>query len=368
MTRWTQRAAKVLFPLLVFSMLPLHGGDIMTIREERQGFFSWSEARDTATGWTVWRLSYYHSDEARKSQSVRICPETGANLFSYEFGGKELLHSPGQLGALQKGGGGTPILYPTPNRVRDGRFTFEGRDFSFSDDGRTTLHGLVLRIPWRSANPVFDGTAPNVKAVSIRLWVDFEPGMAHFDRFPIRHRLELTYRLEATGITARFAVFNLDSERLPFGIALHPYFNILGLRAETFVQVPAEKKMEATPDLLPTGALLALDGASFDLRQPRALSELSLDDVFWGMRPDRPAGYEARDLGLRVSLPASEDFTHMVVYTPAGRPFFCLENQTCSTDAHNLHARGLTDESNLLIVEPGSSWTGWVEFRPAWVR
>jgi aldose 1-epimerase len=336
--------------------------------EDRRGDFSWKEERDAATGWTVWRLDYSDPHEARNSQSVRICPEVGANLFSYLLGGTELLHSPAELKSLQRSGGGTPVLYPTPNRIRNGRFTFEGREFAFSDDGRTSLHGLVLRLPWHFEKPVFDGPGPAADGVSLKLWVDFEPGVPHFDRFPIRHRLELTYRLRAQGLIAEFAVLNHDAAKLPFGVALHPYFKVLGNREHTFLHVPAERKMEATPDLLPTGILLPLDGEPFDLRRPRPLSELFLDDVFWGMRPDRPAGYEVRDMGVRVTLPASADFTHMVVYTPAERPFFCLENQTCSTDAHNLYARGLPVESSLLIVEPGGSWTGWVEFRPSWTR
>jgi aldose 1-epimerase len=365
-TRFNRREAGVLLLGLILGALPAYGGD--PSGKARQGQFSWNEELDAATGWTVWRLSYDDPDEPRKSQSIRVCPQAGANLFSYEIGGDELLHFPDRLSALQRGGGGTPVLYPTPNRVRGGRFSFEGREFSLSDDGKTTLHGLVLSIPWEFDRPVFQGSGQATEGVSLRLWVDFEPGSAHFNRFPIRHRLELTYRLGARGTTAQFAVINHDKERLPFGIGLHPYFRILGLRELTFVQVPAEKKMEATPDLLPTGRLQPLEGAPYDLRHPRALSELSLDDVFWGMRPERPAGYEARDAGLRVSLPASPDFTHMVVYTPEGRPYVCLENQTCSTDAHNLHARGLAAESNLLVVEPGGTWSGWVEFRPEWTR
>jgi aldose 1-epimerase len=97
----------------------------------------------------------------------------------------------------------------------------------------------------------------------------------------------------------------------------------------------------------------------------RPLSDLALDDVFWGMTPDAPPGYRSEDAGIRVDLPASEHFTHMVIYTPKGQPFFCMENQTCSTDAHNLHAKGLIRESHLLVVDPGQSMTGRVQFRPS---
>jgi aldose 1-epimerase len=169
-------------------------------------------------------------------------------------------------------------------------------------------------------------------------------------------------------VRVRFTVDNRDTQKLPFGFALHPYFRIPGDRDKTTLRVPARKKMEATPDLLPTGQLLSLDGAPFDLREGRPLSDLALDDVFWGMTPDRVPGYAASDAGIRVDLPASDAFTHMVVYTPKGQPFFCMENQTCSTDAHNLHARGLVAESHLLVVEPGASLTGWVDILPSWIR
>ena len=50
----------------------------------------------------------------------------------------------------------------------------------------------------------------------------------------------------------------------------------------------------------------------------------------------------------------------MVVYTPPGRPFFCMENQTCSTDAHNLYSKGLEKEAHLLIAGQGKKVSGWV--------
>ena len=36
----------------------------------------------------------------------------------------------------------------------------------------------------------------------------------------------------------------------------------------------------------------------------------------------------------KLTLFADDFFTHSVVFTPTGRPFFCIENQSCSTDAH----------------------------------
>jgi aldose 1-epimerase len=42
---------------------------------------------------------------------------------------------------------------------------------------------------------------------------------------------------------------------------------------------------------------------------------------------------------------------------------FCIENQTCSTDAHNLHARGFTREAHLLVLAPGKIARGSLEWQ-----
>jgi aldose 1-epimerase len=68
------------------------------------------------------------------------------------------------------------------------------------------------------------------------------------------------------------------------------------------------------------------------------------------------------DLGLRVQLLTTDDFSHLVLYSPRGAGFFCLENQTCSTDAHNLYDRGFKTESGLKLVPVGKVHTGSVTY------
>ena len=114
--------------------------------------------------------------------------------------------------------------------------------------------------------------------------------------------------------------------------------------------------------LIPTGKLLDLQGHPHDLRTARTLEDFVIDDVFHGMQPDKPAVIDFREIKLKISFPATADFAKMVVYTPK-EPWFCVENQTSSTDAHNLHAKGLTKEANLIIVPKGQTHTGSAEYR-----
>jgi aldose 1-epimerase len=114
--------------------------------------------------------------------------------------------------------------------------------------------------------------------------------------------------------------------------------------------------------MLPTGELAAVAGTAFDLRKPTALTDLRLDDVYYGMAPGKSAWFELREQGLRLELRGSREFTHLVVYTPPDRSFFCLENQTSSTDAHNLWTQGKKKVSHLLVVPPRKSARGHVDW------
>ena len=48
------------------------------------------------------------------------------------------------------GRNGIPILFPFPNRIRDGRYSFEGKDYElFIDPGKDhAIHGFAIAAPW----------------------------------------------------------------------------------------------------------------------------------------------------------------------------------------------------------------------------
>ena len=320
--------------------------------------FSATVERDPKTGWNIGVLKYTDTSDPKRSLEARIVPEAGSNLYSLKMGGTEVLVQPAEWGTTPSLRYGFPVLFPTPNRVRDSKFTFDGQTYTFPSNERSHfIHGLVHKLPW-SAGPA----SADAKAASMETYLDWVASQPDFKLFPIKHRLSLRFTLDAHGVKLAFTVENQDTKRLPFGFAFHPWFQILGSRAETYLRVPAQKHMEAE-GLLPTGKLTDLTGTPYDLRAPVSLEGLKLDDVYWGLTPERVPGYEARDKGIKLSLGGSPEFTHMVVYTPPGRPFFCMENQTCSTDAHNLHAKGLEKEAHLLIAGSGKKVSGWVYVR-----
>ena len=318
--------------------------------------YTYRYERHHATGWNVLHL-FYEGAAPHERTHVALVPEMGANLLAFDVGEHAFIvegdRTNGRFALL-----GTPILYPTPNRVRGARFTFDGREFTFPpNNGRNFIHGLVRERPWEC-------DTPHIGDESIRVTARYRflPGDEAFALFPIRNTLEVTFTVRPRTVRFDFTIYNEDtSQRLPFGLALHPYFAILGDRSQVRIQVPAQRWMEAE-DLLPTGRLLPLEEGPADLRKPTSLEALNLDDVFWGLTSQAPQIISYEAIGVRLVLSASEHFTHSVIYTPKGRPFFCIENQTCSTDAHNLYARGLEREAHLMILNPGEAMAAWVQY------
>lgn len=316
---------------------------------------------DLENGWPVFEL-------AQGDLVVEVVPDAGCNVRSIRYRGRELLRQAPSLAELRGTRYGVPVLYPTPNRVRDARFTFDGRTYAFEPNkGPNFIHGLVKGESWEVAESrqLLDRSGMGESACELECRFVFAPGRPVYALFPHPHVLSLTVRVSPSSVRWTYRVDNSrGATRVPFGFGLHPWFRYQGPRARTYLTVPATHWMEAI-ELLPTGRLVDLAETAIDIRTARSLDGLVVDDVYFGMTPDRPAQIEHRAAGLSVELAATEDFTHAVVFTPADIDAFCVENQTCSTDAHNLHALGLERASHLLIAEPGEVRSGSVELRLA---
>jgi aldose 1-epimerase len=314
---------------------------------------------DEATGWSIVELAGGDPRRPEARLAARIAPAAGSNLYSLAVGGDELLYQPATMPDLAGQHAGTPVLFPTPNRVRDSVMQFEGRRFTFEpNSGPNFIHGLARRCPWQIGS-ISAGRAA-ARAETFLVWDAQQP---EFARFPLPHRLALSYTLARGGLRIGFRVDNHARERLPFGFGLHPYFQIPGGdRARVLLQVPLARRMEAEA-YLPSGRLLPVAGTAHDLRKLGAIAGRALDDVYFGMRPGKRARFQLRGPGIEVSFAGSAAFTHLVVYTPPDRPFFCVENQTSSTDAHNLWAAGARRTAHLMVVAPGKHASGHVLWR-----
>ncbi len=316
---------------------------------------------------TVISLAYRDSDEPARSIEVGIAPDLGSNLFRFRVGQYDLIYADPAL-LRQKDFTGNFVLWPLPNRVRDKQYVYQGKRYSLAGLKRprgnaVLIHGLVFDRQWQYEQPVV-----RQDAASVKTFIEITPQSPFYEGYPFESRLSLVYTLTKEAVTVSYTVEDTGAQEMPFGFALHPYFSTLSGKDETLVSLPARAVMEADEDLLPTGRVLDVTGvmyAMFDLREPVPVGNLKLDHVYTQLQRNASALIDYRKQGLRLRISTSEDFTHMVIYTPPPEEhaaYFCLENQTCSTDAVNLAAQGLGEIAHLLELHPGQSHSGFIQY------
>jgi aldose 1-epimerase len=307
-------------------------------------------------------------DEAARAEA-KVLPSVGANCFAYavEIAGRrvEILESPPDLRTLanRASGFGFPILFPFPNRVRGGRFTFEGKAYQMDAAfGGNAIHGFVHTRPWKvAASGAADGAS-----LTLRFDSGDHPDVVR--QFPFPFRAEATYTLREGALTLDFRGENRGRSSMPAGYGVHPYFCAPlipgGDPARCLVKAPVRKIWELK-DLLPTGRLIPAEG-DYDLLAGKPLAGSKFDAVFTDVVRDPDGllrcGLTDRGAGAEVVVASDGPFREVVVYTPPGRASICFEPYTCTTDAFNLQPQGI--DAGLIVLKPGEALTGTVQVIP----
>lgn len=292
-----------------------------------------------------------------ESLALTVAPEAGTNIVSLRFRGIEILEQPKSAADIAKQDAGIEFLYPTPNRVRNGELNYKNLKLKFEPNLQGHfIHGLAREFAWQYEKPALSDTK-----IVYKTWLEVSEGSDFFKRFPIKNRVGMTITLEGSQVVFAFEVENLDPKPLPFGFGIHPYFALRGSRTESSVKMHVASQMDAK-DLIPTGKTIPLKKTKYArLADGMTIQQvLGADTVFWPTHTDRNA--IVTEPQLRFEIAASQDFGHTVLWAPPTRELFAVENQTSSTDAHNLANKGFVKQSGLLELAPGEKWTGSVSY------
>ena len=279
--------------------------------------------------------------------TAAVAPAWGNNCFLFQAQEPVLEAVPFDEYAKRPTSYGIPILFPFPNRLRDGGFTLQGQRYPI-DPPR---HGFVRDKPWQ----ILDKGASDTAGAWLTARVDASRYAEQILRqFPFPFQLQVTYRLRENTLFMETIAHNTGDRDMPLGFGIHPYFR---RPAQGTLLVPARKRWELA-DSLPTGKLVDVTGA-YDLRQATDVTALELDDIYTDVIPDADGmvrcvleDQQARTQTIVAFDPAL--FPHVVIYTaPAPRRAICIEPYTCPTDAFNLQEQGI--ESNVIMLPAGSS-------------
>jgi aldose 1-epimerase len=238
------------------------------------------------------------------------------------------------------------VLVPWPNRVRDGRWAWEGRELQLdlhSLEQPHAMHGLVAWQPWSVL-------AQDGDEVTVGTTVGPHPG------YPFRLAVALDYALAPDRLSVTMRVRNIGSTAAPVAVGMHPYLHV-GAHEDGGIggadlTVPARTALE-TDGGLPTGTRHRFHGdvgrighRAFDT----PLTDLERDDDGWArLRLRGPLG--------ELELAADESWPWLQVYTADGLPEG-QRRRSLAVEPMTSPPNALADADDLVVLEPGADWSG----------
>jgi aldose 1-epimerase len=219
-------------------------------------------------------------------------------------------------------------LVPYSNRIRAGRFSFRDRAIVEPlnrPPERHAIHGHGWQARWQ---------ATDVRAAEAQLEYRHPAGA-----WPWAYHATQRFTLEPASLTVELSLSNRSDAPMPAGIGWHPYF-------------PRTRRATITADV---HAMWRTDDEKLPtelVAPPTAPFGRGRDNCFVGW--SRRATIDWPERGARLVMRAEAPLDYLVVFTPARRPFFCVEPVSHVTDAFNLAEAGRSD-SGMLVLEPGET-------------
>lgn len=289
----------------------------------------WSRDRKMKTV-TIWD-ELEHIILKNGDWECRIVPAYGMNTLSLSRKGNEILRTPKNLKEFLSipEAYGTPPLMPA-NRTRDGRFSFEGKEYSLpiNDRFHCHKHGLLHVSPFQ----IVSRKDNYVKGCFSNSGEVFP--------FPFRAETECTLN---DGYEQLYRFSNTGNGNMPLIFAIHAAF-----RRPESAMIPIKSVWNADSQCLPVGIPQEPEGVILDYMYGKELPDEPSEEV--GVCCE--SGGQAAVLG-EYCYRVSDNFTQWIVWNGDGNQgFLCVEPQSAPSNA-------LNSKRDLIVLKPGET----IEFR-----
>ncbi len=281
--------------------------------------------------------------------SLVVAPEIGGAIVGWTQGAVPLLRLPHPDAIITGNVRGLACftLVPFSNRIAYGKFHWGGAEYQLDrnfGDHPHTIHGVGWQSRWSvlatGGSHVTLGLRHDAIGTSARRW-------------PFAFAAEQRLVLTPDALHVELMVRNLHGGPAPAGLGLHPHFPRRDAPRLTF---RADAVWLNGPDMLPEQRVAI--PPEWDHATGRPIGDASLDNCFTGW--DGEARITHASSTPALTLTANPIFRHLVVYTPPGRDYFCVEPVSHMSDAIN--RMGDASDNGLRILAPGEMLRGEVSF------
>ena len=247
-------------------------------------------------------------------------------------------------------GGAGQLLAPWPNRIDQGKYTFDGAELQLavSEPAKATaIHGLTRWAHWTAVQQ-------EPAAITLRNEPHGQQG------YPFSVEIDAEYRVRpATGLQVTITARNRGSHPAPYGNGSHPYLTVRAPSVDDCeLTLPAAQWLPLDERGIPSGPPSPVDGTEYDFRKPRVIGATQLDHALTGLDTDGDgiAWAHLATTALRVSLWAGPGYRWLQVFTgdplppDRRRKAVAIEPMTCPPNA-------FVTGHDLLVLQPGDELT-----------
>lgn len=271
-----------------------------------------------------------------------VITESGAALRVLAYGERPLID--GFADDEMSPGGRGQLLMPWPNRIRDGKYSFGGRDLqlALTEPKRSNAsHGLGRWAAWT----LEEHTA---NSVSLVYRVMAQTG------YPWAVDLHVLYDLGADGLTVTQTATNLSSEAAPYACGAHPYLAVGTGIDHLELTLPAGTRTLTDDRLIPTETVPVDD--AHDFRAGKPIGSVVLDETYGDLtREDGLATTTLRDPrdGHGVALWVDEKIPWLLLYS--ADDVLGKERRSLAVEPMTAPANAFNSGVDLVTLSPAGS-------------
>jgi aldose 1-epimerase len=267
-----------------------------------------------------------------------LAPAIGGSIARFEYASPSGLQIPLLCGVEGNSRSvldhGSFPLVPYCNRIRDGRFSFRGREVRIANNmtgDASPLHGDGWLAAWDVAR---------LTANEAELRYAYRAG-----EWPWAYEARQLFALDPNGLTLALSCTNRSAEPMPCGLGHHPYFHCT---AATTIDTEVESAWTIDEKVLPVAKVPA--EGRYDLRNRKVCGQ-GLDNGFgdWSGR----ASIHDPSLPIRIEL-SSADASFFQLYSPAAGGVFVAEPVSHANAALNA-PEAEWEELGLRVLDPGET-------------
>lgn len=274
---------------------------------------------------------YIEIEHKDKGAYLKIFLNQGASVQELKLDGSHVIQSMAPL--TYKETYASAIMFPFANRVKDGKYNFEGKSYQLSLNEKelnNALHGLIYDKTFRVESKEIDSDSAKIKLSYVAS--DCELG------FPFSFYFGLEYHLSKSSLKIIVHVENLGVNAFPFTLGWHPYFMSENL-SESSLIFESNKKIEMDDRNITTGIQV------IDEINELITDKTDLDDCFI-LNSEEIKFLTPKYL---MTLRSSEKDSFLQVYTPPFKNAIAIEPTTGVSDSYN-------NEIGLRVLNPSENY------------